>query len=82
MMTDPTMSWKKPVEVFGYNDAVHFFGRCVFALPLSMFFLHHSPFYIFCSIFEAETNCIAEHNMGQVAIITITMMVMIILTLL
>ena len=45
MMTDPLMSWKKPVEVFGYNDAVHFFG----------------------SIFEAETNCIAEHNMGQVA---------------
>ena len=45
MMTDPSMSWKKPVEVFGYNDAVHFFG----------------------SIFEAETNCIAEHNMGQVA---------------
>ena len=45
MMTDPNMSWKKPVEVFGYNDAVHFFG----------------------SIFEAETNCIAEHNMGQVA---------------
>jgi hypothetical protein len=45
MMTDPSMSWKKPVEVYGYNDAVHFFG----------------------SIFEAETNCIAEHNMGQVA---------------
>ena len=33
MMTDPSMSWKKPVEVFGYNDAVHFFGRYVFALP-------------------------------------------------
>ena len=31
MMTDPGMSWKKPVEVFGYNDAVHFFGRYVFA---------------------------------------------------
>ena len=45
MMTDPSMSWKKPVEVFGYNDAVHFFG----------------------SIFEAETNCISAHNMGQVA---------------
>ena len=45
MMTDPRMSWKKPVEVFGYNDAFHFFG----------------------SVFEAETNCISEHNMGQVA---------------
>jgi len=45
MMTDPNMSWKKPVEVFGYNDAVHLFG----------------------SVFEAETNCIAAHNMGQVA---------------
>merc|ERR1712241_758920 len=44
-MTDETTSWKKPVEVYGYNDAVHFFG----------------------SIFEAETNCISEHNMGQVA---------------
>ena len=45
IMTDPNTSWKKPVEVFGYNDAVHFFG----------------------SIFEAETNCISAHNMGQVA---------------
>jgi len=45
MMTDERMSWKKPVEVFGYNDAVHLFG----------------------SVFEAETNCIAQHNMGQVA---------------
>ena len=44
IMTDPTTSWTKPVEVFGYNDAVHFFG----------------------SIFEAETNCISAHNMGQV----------------
>merc|ERR1711936_349959 len=26
IMTDPTTSWKKPVEVYGYNDAVHFFG--------------------------------------------------------
>ena len=46
MMTDPRMSWKKPVEVMGYNDAVALFGG---------------------DIFEAETNCIAEHNMGQVA---------------
>lgn len=38
------MSWKKPVEVMGYNNAVHFFG----------------------SVFEAETNCISAHNMGQV----------------
>ena len=45
IMTDPGTPWKKPVEVYGYNDAVHFFG----------------------SIFEAETNCIAAHNMGQVA---------------
>merc|ERR1719244_45967 len=45
MMTDESMSWKKPVEVFGYNDAVRIFG----------------------SVFEAETNCIKEHNMGQVA---------------
>ena len=50
---------------------------------------HHSQFYIAYSIFEAETNCIAEHNMGQVAIITMMVMVtimiivmMIILTLL
>ena len=48
-----------------------------------MFLRYQSQFYIFCSIFEAETNCIAEHNMGQVAIITMMMMViiMIILTL-
>jgi len=45
MMTDPKTSWKKPVEVFGYNYAVHFGG----------------------TVFEAETNCIPEHNMGQVA---------------
>ena len=45
MMSDPRTSWKKPVEVFGYNDAIHVFG----------------------SLFEAETNCIPEHNMGQVA---------------
>merc|ERR1719348_860190 len=45
MMTDPNMQWKKPVEVMGYNNAVHFFG----------------------SVFEAETNCISAHNMGQVA---------------
>ena len=45
MMTDGSTPWKKPVEVYGYNDAVHFFG----------------------SIFEAETNCISAHNMGQVA---------------
>ena len=37
--------WKKPVEVYGYNDAVNIFGG---------------------SVFEAETNCIQEHNMGQV----------------
>ena len=41
---DFRMSWKKPVEVMGYNNAVHFFG----------------------SVFEAETNCISAHNMGQV----------------
>jgi len=45
MMTDEKTAWKKPVEVYGYNDAFHFFG----------------------SIFEAETTCISEHNMGQVA---------------
>ena len=45
MMTEEGTQWKKPVEVFGYNDAVHFFG----------------------SIFEAETTCTSEHNMGQVA---------------
>jgi len=45
MMTDPNMQWKKPVEVMGYNNAVHFFG----------------------SVFEAETNCISAHNMGQIA---------------
>ena len=45
MMTDNTTLWKKPVEVFGYNDAVDVFGGWVF---------------------EAETNCIEEHNMGQV----------------
>ena len=44
MMTDNSMQWKKPVEVMGYNNAVHFFG----------------------SVFEAETNCISAHNMGQV----------------
>ena len=42
------MSWKKPVEVMGYNNAIHFFG----------------------SVFEAETNCISAHNMGQVITIT------------
>ena len=47
-----------------------------------MFLPYHYQFYIFCSIFEAETNCIAEHNMGQVAIITMIMIIMIILTLL
>ena len=45
MMSDEKTSWKKPVEVYGYNDAVHIGG----------------------SVFEAETNCIQEHNMGQVA---------------
>ena len=45
IMTDDTLPWKKPVEVMGYNNAVHFFG----------------------SVFEAETNCISAHNMGQVA---------------
>ena len=43
-----------------------------------MFLPYHSPFYIACSIFEAETNCIAEHNMGQVAIIMIITMIIII----
>jgi len=46
MMTDINTSWKKPIEVFGYNDAIMLFGGWTF---------------------EAETNCIAEHNMGQVA---------------
>merc|ERR1719244_1338750 len=46
MMTDESTSWKKPVEVFGYNDAVNLLGGWMF---------------------EAETNCIAEHNMGQIA---------------
>ena len=46
IMTDPITSWKKPVEVYGYNDAIDIFGGWVF---------------------EAETNCIAFHNMGQVA---------------
>lgn len=46
MMTDEGTSWKKPVEVFGYNDAVDIFGGW---------------------FFEAETTCIQEHNMGQVA---------------
>ena len=45
MMTNDSTPWKKPVEVYGYNDAVALFGY----------------------IFEAETNCIAAHNMGQVA---------------
>ena len=49
IMTDPSTSWTKPVEVFGYNDAVHFFG----------------------SIFEAETNCISAHNMGQVSYLVV-----------
>ena len=44
LKSDSRMSWKKPVEVMGYNNAVHFFG----------------------SVFEAETNCISAHNMGQV----------------
>ena len=43
-LSSPDTQWTEPLEVFGYNDAVHFFG----------------------SIFEAETNCIEEHNMGQV----------------
>ena len=30
----------------------------------------------FFSIFEAETNCIAEHNMGQVGIFRITISTM------
>ena len=46
MMTDDGTSWKKPVEVYGYNDAVNILGG---------------------SFFEAETTCIQEHNMGQVA---------------
>jgi len=46
MMTDVGTSWIKPVEVYGYNDAVNIFGG---------------------SFFEAETTCIEEHNMGQVA---------------
>ena len=46
MMNDETTSWKKPVEVYGYNNAVVLFGG---------------------DVFEAETNCIKEHNMGQIA---------------
>ena len=46
MMTDEGTAWKKPVEVYGYNDAVDILGGW---------------------FFEAETACIQEHNMGQVA---------------
>jgi hypothetical protein len=46
MMNDETTSWNKPVEVYGYNNAVVLFGG---------------------DLFEAETNCIKEHNMGQIA---------------
>merc|ERR1711936_369485 len=45
MMSDENTLWEKPVEVYGYNDAIRIFG----------------------DIFEAETNCVREHNMGQVA---------------
>lgn len=46
MMSDANTPWKKPIEVYGYNDAIVLFGGY---------------------LFEAETNCIKEHNMGQVA---------------
>ena len=46
MMSDTETLWKKPIEVYGYNDAIDLFGGW---------------------LFEAETNCIEEHNMGQVA---------------
>jgi len=46
MMRDTKTSWKKPVEVFGYNDAVDVLGGW---------------------FFEAETTCLEDHNMGQVA---------------
>ena len=46
MMTDSETSWIKPVEVYGYNDAVDILGGW---------------------FFEAETTCIEEHNMGQIA---------------
>jgi hypothetical protein len=72
-------SWPKPIRVFGYNSAWPLFGGkltifCDACPPPPFSFSadppHFRVFFLFLKkgdIFEAETDCGREHNLGQSA---------------